>query len=113
MTLTSQIKVGNKGTITTITMTKPDPSNPTVRIPVDLSTATGANALVIRFKKPTGGEVTLTASKVNPPGVNGKMRATDDVGIFTVRGRWSVRGEATFDTGNILKGSWRGFTVGD
>ncbi len=53
----------------------------------------------------------IDAIKTNPPGTDGKMHIIDTVGLFTVRGRWAVRGVLDMSNGNIFKGSWCGFPV--
>ncbi len=111
MTLKSEVKVGNIGTVLEVTLKEPtDPDTPQgATSPVDLTTST---ALLIKLRKPTGGTINATATVKNPPGTDGVMIHTDSTGIFTDKGRWQARGEATFTGGNFFQGSWNGFYVG-
>lgn len=106
------VRVGNIGTILEVSLTKPlDPAVPTgTRIPVDLTTSTSVRIIL---KKPDRTELTNTAIIKAPPGTDGVIQFTDAVGIFDKRGRWQIRGEVTFSGGNLFKGSWDGFNVGE
>ena len=109
LTVKSEIKVGNIGTVLEVTLTEPNTAPPPDRVPVNLTTAT---AVAVSLMKPTGGTIDLVAAIKNPPGTDGIITYTDNVGIFTVKGRWQIRGEANFTGGNFFQGSWSGFYVG-
>lgn len=110
------IKVGNIGTKLRVRITQVDSSIPpdqitgdeSQRVPVDLSTATNT---WVELEKPKGNRLLLPATIVDA--INGVIEHDDTVGVFDVDGRWKVRGIAEFDTGNLFKGTWTGFLVGD
>jgi len=111
MTLKAEVKKGNVGTTIDVTLTQPQ--NPAVpqgtRVPVDLTNST---VTTIVLRKPTGGSLNLTSTVKTPPGTDGIITHTDSSGVFTVKGRWQARGEATFSGGDFFQGSWKGFYVG-
>ncbi len=103
------IRVGNVGTQVNVELKKvvePVTDPPTLE-PVDLTNGTAQ----IDLRKPNGTVLEITAIKDNPPGTDGKMHIIDTEGLFTVRGRWAVRGVLNMSNGNIFKGSWCGFPV--
>ncbi len=111
------IKVGNIGTVFKATITQINPTipkdeitgDPDQRQPVDLTTATDTK---IEIESPRGKRYLLPATII-APATDGKIRATDQTGIFDREGRWKVRGIVTFDTGNFFQGTWTGFMVGE
>lgn len=103
------IRVGNVGTQINVQLMKvvePVTDPPTLEA-VNLTNGTAQ----IDLRKPNGKVFEIDAIKDNPPGVDGKMHIIDTDGIFTVRGRWAVRGVLNMSNGNIFKGSWCGFPV--
>ncbi len=106
------VRVGNIGTILEVTLTKPqNPAVPTgPRDPVDLTTSTQVRIIL---KSPDKTESTKISIIKNPPGTDGIIQFTDATGVFDARGRWQIRGEVTFASGNLFKGSWDGFNVGE
>jgi len=100
------VRVGNVGTQINVDLQKVDP-NTKALLPVNLSNGIAR----IDLRKPNGKVFEIDAIKTNPPGVDGKMFIIDIVGLFTVRGRWAVRGVLDMSNGNIFKGSWCGFPV--
>ena len=111
------IKVGNIGTKLRVRITKvkdsipPDQitGDPSEREPVNLSTAT---ATFVELEKPRGNRVPLLVATIIDE-IQGIIEFDDNVGLFDVDGRWKIRGIAQFDTGNLFKGTWTGFLVGD
>ena len=114
------IKVGNKGTRLRIRLTKvkdgipPEDitGDPSQREPVNLSTAT---ATFVELELPKGQRNPLL-NAVILDAINGLIEHVDvsqPDGIFSVDGRWKIRGIAEFDSGNRFKGTWTGFLVGD
>lgn len=100
-----RIRVGQLGTVITVAITQVQ--NEQTETPVDLTTAT---LVQIDFKKPDNTVTTVTASVLSPA-TSGLIRYTDNTGIFNLRGRWQVRGKATFASGGFFPGSWTGFPV--
>jgi len=103
------IRVGNVGTQINVELKKavePATDPPTLEA-VNLSNGEAQ----IDLRKPNGTIIELPGIKTNPPGVDGKMHYIDTDGIFTVRGRWAIRGVLNMSNGNIFKGSWCGFPV--
>jgi len=111
------IKVGNIGTRLRIRITKvkdnipPDQitGEPDQREPVDLRTA---DETFVILELPKGKRLPpLPATVIDA--INGLIEHVDTVGVFTVDGRWKIRGSVIFDSGNTFKGTWTGFLVGD
>ena len=98
------IRIGNIGTVIDVTLQTAAGSA------VNLSTS---NALKIDMRKPDGELVELTGAVKNGSGTDGIITHTDSTGVFDKRGRWQARGRANFTGGDILKGSWVGFTVAE
>jgi len=111
------IKVGNIGTRLRVRMTKVKDSiapenvkgDPSEREPVSLSTTSGT---WIELEVPKGKRKPLLVATIIDS-QNGLMEHIDSVGIFDVDGRWKIRGVVQFNSGNIFKGTWTGFMVGD
>lgn len=101
------VRIGNIGTQIILNMTEVVTG---VEQAVDLSS--GVSTVTIDIRKPRGTIVNLASSILNPPGTDGKIHHIDSVGIFDRRGRWQARGIINFSNGNIFKGSWAGFQVG-
>jgi len=101
------VRIGNKGTQIILTMTEVVAG---VETAVDLSA--GVSTVQIETRKPRGTITTLTASILNLPGTDGKIHHIDSTGIFDRRGRWQTRGIINYSNGNLFKGSWAGFQVG-
>jgi len=98
------IRVGNVGTILICTVTRIVGG---VEQAVDLS---GTTKVEIELQKPNGERLTPITASFLTDGTDGKITYTDNTGLFTVAGRWKIRGIAT--TGSvILQGSWFGFPV--
>ena len=98
------IRIGNVGTVIVCTITKVVNN---VETAVNVS---GATLVQIELQKPNGERLTPITASFLTTGVDGKIWYTDNTGIFTVSGRWKVRGIST--TGSvILQGSWYGFSV--
>ena len=104
LSFNDRIRLNQLGTVITVSITQVQ-SNADVA--VDLSTATNT---YIDFKLPNNTITTVNAT-ILAPATNGVIRYTDNTGIFTIRGRWQVRGRATFANGNMFPGSWSGFPV--
>ena len=98
------IRIGNIGTVIDVTLQTAGGTA------VNLSTS---NALKIDMRKPDGELVELTGAVKNGSGTDGIITHTDSTGVFNKRGRWQARGRANFTGGDILKGSWVGFTVAE
>ncbi len=111
------IKVGNKGTRLRIRITKvkdgipPDQitGEPDQREPVDLRTA---DQTWVELEIPKGKRLPLLPANIIDD-INGLIEHVDTVGVFTVDGRWKIRGKVLFDSGNEFSGTWTGFLVGD
>ncbi len=111
------IKVGNTGTRLRVRITKvkddipPDQitGDPDQREPVDLRTA---DETFVILEQPKGRRLPpLPATIIDD--INGLIEHVDTAGVFTVDGRWKIRGTVIFDSGNQFKGTWTGFLVGD
>ena len=100
------IRVGNVGTQINVDLKKVNETSDTLEA-VNLSNGDAQ----VDLRKPNGTVIEIDAVKTNPPGVDGKMHIIDTEGLFTVRGRWAVRGVLNMSNGNIFKGSWCGFPV--
>ena len=98
------IRIGNIGTVIDVTLQTAGGTA------VNLSTS---NALKIDMRKPDGELLELTGAVKNGSGTDGIITHTDSTGVFNKRGRWQARGRANFTGGDILKGSWVGFTVAE
>lgn len=110
-----EIKVGNIGTRLRVRMTKVKDDVEVVkgveseREPIDLATA---QITWIELEIPKGKRLPLlVATIIDAP--NGLIEFIDSVGIFKVDGRWKIRGIVKFNSGNLFKGTWTGFSVGD
>lgn len=106
------IRVGNKGTTIDITMYTVTGNTQTA---LDLSQT---NSQQIEFKRKDNSTHTVTAAIKNAPGSNGIITYVDTSGtVFAhakaTKGRWTVRGIVHYASGNVFKGSWQGFTVGE
>ena len=106
------IRIGNKGTVIEMTMYSVLGNTQTV---VDLSQG---NAYQMEFKRKDNSTQTKTATIKTAPGTDGVITFTDTDGdVFqnakASKGRWTVRGIITYASGNVFKGSWQGFTVGE
>ena len=98
------IRIGNIGTVIDVTL-----QNASAQA-VNLSTST---SLKIDMRKPDGELIELTGAVKNGSGTDGIITHTDSTGVFNKRGRWQARGRANFSGGDILKGSWVGFSVAE
>ncbi len=111
------IKVGNKGTRLRVRITKvkdgipPDEitGNEDQREPVDLRTA---EQTWVELEIPKGKRLPLLEAQIIDA-INGLIEHVDNEGVFTVDGRWKIRGKVLFDSGNEFSGTWTGFLVGD
>ncbi len=103
------IRVGNVGTQINVTLEKINDIDPDNPVPEAVNLTNGEAQIDLR--KPNGTVIELPANKTNPPGVDGKMNVIDTDGLFTVRGRWAVRGVLNMSNNNVFKGSWCGFPV--
>jgi hypothetical protein len=65
-------------------------------LPHDLTPAT---TVEYEFRKPDGTIVTKTATKINSPGLDGKLRYLVEAGLLNVVGTWSYRGKITIPSG--------------
>lgn len=101
------VRLGNIGTTFQATVTKVVSG---ADVAVDLTTST-LNQL--EFEKDNGVRVVVTATILNPPGVDGIITFKDTTGILDRIGRWKIRGMATFVNGDFFKGSWKGFHVAE
>ena len=98
------IRIGNVGTVIVCTITKVVNN---VETAVNVS---GATLVQIELQKPNGERLTPITASFLTTGVDGKIWYTDGTGIFTIAGRWKVRGIST--TGAVVfNGSWYGFSV--
>jgi len=111
------IKVGNIGTRLRVRLTKVMDSiapedvtgDPSQREPVNLATAT---TVWVALEMPKGKrKPLLVATIIDSP--NGLIEYVDTNGVFDVDGRWKIRGVVQFFSGNLFKGTWTGFLVGD
>ena len=98
------IRVGNIGTVIVCTITKIVNG---VETAVNVS---GTTLVQIEIQKPDGERLAPITASFLTTGIDGKIWYTDNTGIFTVGGRWKVRGIATTGT-VVFKGSWYGFSV--
>ena len=108
------VRVGNKGTTIEITMYSVTGSTQT---PVNLGNPAGST-FQVEFKRKDNSTQTKTATIKTAPGTDGVITFTDTDGdVFqnakASKGRWTVRGIITYASGNVFKGSWQGFTVGE
>ncbi len=111
------IKVGNLGTRLRVRITKvkddipPEDitGDPDQREPVDLTTA---DQTWIELEIPKGKRLPLLEAQVIDA-QEGLIEHVDNEGVFTVDGRWKIRGKVLFDSGNEFSGTWTGFLVGD
>lgn len=111
------IKVGNIGTRLRVRLTKvKDSIAPedvkgleSEREPVSLASATQT---WIELEVPKGKRKPLLLATIIDS-QNGLIEYIDTVGIFDVDGRWKIRGLVQFNSGNLFKGTWTGFMVGD
>ena len=101
-----RIRLNQLGTIITINMTQVQNN---ADVAIDLTTASLAQ---IDFKRPDN-TITTVSANILAPATAGVIRYTDNTGIFTLRGRWQVRGKITFVNGSFFPGSWTGFPVED
>ena len=106
------IRVGNRGTTVDITMYSVSGSTQTV---LDLSQTSSQQ---IEFKRKDNSTHAVTAAIKTAPGSNGIITYVDTTGtVFAhakaTKGRWTVRGIVHYASGNVFKGSWQGFTVGE
>jgi len=110
-----EIKVGNIGTRLRVRMTKVKDDVVVVtgveseREPIDLTTASD---VWIELEIPKGKRLPLLVATIIDAS-NGLIEYIDSVGLFTVDGRWKMRGTVKFNSGNLFKGTWTGFSVGD
>ena len=112
-----QTRVGNIGTHVVVTIKKRDPENPSVFIPVDLTPVTPRGNVKIEFARPDSSKQIKDAS-IKDPAISGVIELTDDDGdIFNhsraKHGPWQQRGIVTFSNGDIFKGSWELYPVGE
>ena len=108
MSFDEVIRVGQIGTVFLTTVTKVQSG---AEVPYDL---TGSNLQQLEIQDPNGKRLTpINATIVNPPGTDGLLTYTDNTGIFTIAGRWQVRGIVGYATGAKFYGSWHGFTVAE
>jgi len=108
------IRVGNKGTTVEITMYSVLGGSQTL---VNLGSPAGST-FQIEFKRKDNSTQAVTATIKTAPGSDGVITYTDTDGtVFqnakATKGRWTVRGIITYASGNVFKGSWQGFTVGE
>lgn len=104
MSFDDLIRVGNVGTVLICTVTKIVNG---VETPVNVS---GTTSRQVELQKPNGEQLTPLNATFLTDGIDGKIRYTDNSGVFNIAGRWKVRGIAI--TGStIMQGSWFGFTV--
>ena len=106
------IRVGNKGTIIDVTMYEVIGDTQTV-----LNLA-GAASFQFEFKRKNGSTQLVTATVKTGTGTDGVLTYIDTTGVIFAhslakKGRWSIRGVITYANGNIFKGSWQSFTVGE
>src|SRR3972149_6477588 len=78
------------------------------REPIDLTTASD---VWIELEIPKGKRLPLLVATIIDAS-NGLIEYIDSVGLFTVDGRWKMRGTVKFNSGNLFKGTWTGFSVG-
>lgn len=102
VTFNDRIRVGQIGTIITVTMTQVVSGADVV---IDLTTCTSAT---VDFRKPDNTIVSFNATIISPA-TAGLIRYTDSIGLFDQRGRWQVRGTVNFTGGSKFPGSWTGF----
>lgn len=105
MSATNTIHVGQIGTIITVLIS--EPSNG-VDVPVDL---TGATLVQIQFLDPNTNIIGPFNASILIPKTAGIIEYTDDTGIFSNKGRWQVKGIATFSPTQVFPGSFQGFPV--
>ena len=108
------IRIGNKGTIIDITMYEVSANGSSATV-VNLSQG---NAFQFEFMRKDGSTQTVTATVKTGSGTDGVLTYTDTGGaVFNhanaKRGRWKVRGIVNYASGNVFKGSWEPFTVGE
>lgn len=105
------VRVGNKGTVTTVTVKRPDTT---------IYNLTNSTIVEIEFEMPNGTRLIRVGTKVNPPGADGQIKYIDVDDLNKVfyatdakRGTWWARGIATNTDGTKFKGSWQSIPVGD
>ena len=108
------IRIGNKGTIIDITMYEVSANGSSATV-VNLSQG---NAFQFEFMRKDGSTQIVTATVKTGSGTDGVLTYTDTGGaVFNhanaKRGRWKVRGIVNYASGNVFKGSWEPFTVGE
>ena len=106
------IRVGNKGTIIDVTMYEVVAN---VQSILNLSLA---QSFQFEFKRKNGSTQLVTATVKTGTGTDGVLTYIDTTGVIFAhslakKGRWSIRGVITYANGNIFKGSWQSFTVGE
>ena len=88
--MTDTININDIGTDLQVTITETDAA-------VDISTAT---TLQVILKKPSGPEVTKTASLLNT-GTDGILHYTTVSGDIDEKGEWSYRAKVTFSASQV------------
>ena len=108
------IRIGNKGTVIDVTMYSVSADGNTQTL-LDLS---AGNSYNLEFKRRDGTTQSVSSAIKNGSGTDGVMTYTDSGGTVFAnsvakKGRWEVRGIINYASGNVFKGSWEGFTVGE
>ena len=99
------VRIGQKGTVINITVTRIQNG---AEVPYDVS---GTTTTTIEIQKPNGERLTPVIGVFITDGVDGQITWKDTTGIFNVAGRWKARGIANFASGDSFLGSWFGFAV--
>lgn len=108
-------RVGQVGTVFTVTVKEPDVNNPgppQQYIPIDLTTENGLCS--IQFQRPDKSKFEVTGIALAPK-TSGKIQVTDTTGVLNQAGLWRLRGIARF-IGNpviVFPGSWTYQRVGN
>ena len=103
-----EVKVGNIGTRLRVRITKIKDDVEDItgeeseREPVDLSTASDT---WIELEIPKGKRLPLLVATIIDI-EEGLIEYIDTTGLFTVDGRWKLRGIVKFNSGNLFKGTW-------
>ena len=103
-------RVGQIGTVITVTVDEPDPNNAGQFLTVDLTAEDGG--CQIECQRPDKSRFKI-AGTVPLPKTQGKIQATDNTGILNQAGLWRFRGIASLTGGLKFPGSWQEQRVGD
>ena len=99
------VRVADAGVVFNVQFVEPDPNDPDVEIPKDISDATLLE-IIFRRPNPILTSFAKTASFITD-GVDGRITVTTVVGDLDTVGRWALEGHVVTPTGEFT--SERGF----